>query len=55
MASVPEQTVTDVVADFLVLGPSVGGIIAYRLPETRRSGPPAGLAQRAKRSMIGAV
>lgn len=33
MAIAPEQTIKDVVTDFLASGPSVDEIIAYRLPE----------------------
>ena len=34
MAVAPEQTIKDVVTDFLAAGPSVDDLIAYRLPET---------------------
>ena len=33
MAVAPEQTIKDVVTDFLASGPSVDDLIAYRLPE----------------------
>lgn len=32
MAVAPEQTIKDVVTDFLAAGPSVDDLIAYRLP-----------------------
>lgn len=34
MADVPEQSIKDVVTDFLASGPSVDDLIAYCLPET---------------------
>ena len=33
LAVAPEQTIKDVVTDFLASGPSVDDLIAYRLPE----------------------
>lgn len=36
MVGAPELNIKDVVTDFLASGPSVDGLIAYRLPETQQ-------------------